>query len=181
MSQTSGRTRSCVAPLTLLLLAGLALAACPGESAQTVAPGPVAPASLTESPLAERTSALDFSYPLEWCPVSRQPLGSMGEPLVYDHDGRELRFCCESCIEPFTAEPERYLAAVDAAIIERQLPGYPLERCVVLGEPLGSMGEPLDIVYRNRLVRLCCAGCVDAFRADPERHLAALAAGRSSE
>ena len=39
---------------------------------------------------------------------------------------------------------------------------------------LGSMGEPVDIVVANSLVRFCCTGCVTAFYKAPSAHLANL-------
>lgn len=49
------------------------------------------------------------SYPLDTCIVSGAPLGSMGEPVVYSHDGIEVRFCCAGCIETFEEDPQEYL------------------------------------------------------------------------
>ena len=34
------------------------------------------------------------------------------------------------------------------------------------------MGDPVDFVYGNRLVRFCCPGCIDGFKADPTAGLA---------
>ena len=64
------------------------------------------------------------------------------------------------------AEPAKYLEKVDESIAALQRPFYPLERCIVSGEKLGSMGKPLELIHGNRLVRLCCAGCVKKFDAD---------------
>lgn len=44
------------------------------------------------------------------CPVSDEPLGSMGPPVKMTHGGRTFFFCCESCRKPFLKNPERYLA-----------------------------------------------------------------------
>jgi YHS domain-containing protein len=110
-------------------------------------------------------------YMLETCPVSGEKLGSMGEPVVYSHEGRELRFCCDGCISPFEKDPAQYLEKVDAAMIERLRPDYPLDTCVVAGSKLGSMGEPYAHIYRNQLVLFCCDGCLPAFRKDPARYL----------
>lgn len=106
-------------------------------------------------------------YPLETCPVSGMELGSMGDPVVRHYDGREVRFCCAGCIEKFEANKDEHLAKMDATIVERQLEAYPLETCVVSGEKLGSMGEPVSFVHANRLVRFCCSGCIDGFTSDP--------------
>jgi hypothetical protein len=48
---------------------------------------------------------------------------------------------------------------------------YPLETCIVSGAQLGSMGDPVVLVYAGQEVKLCCAGCVPAFTADPETYL----------
>jgi hypothetical protein len=61
-----------------------------------------------------------------------------------------------------------------AAIIAAQKPTYPLTTCVVTGEKLGSMGDPVDYVYGNRLVRLCCSACVPKFTKNPGKYLAML-------
>jgi YHS domain-containing protein len=110
-------------------------------------------------------------YTLVNCPVSGEELGSMGEPVVYMHEGREIKFCCEACVEPFESNPAQYLAAVDAAMIEQQRPDYPLQTCVVTGMKLGSMGEPYAHMYRNHLVMFCCDGCIPAFQKDPAAYL----------
>ncbi len=174
-----------------------------------------------------------YPYTLDTCPVTGEPLGSMGPPLVREYDGREVRFCCEGCVgdfeadmathwgeidarivtqqlmhspigtcivtdqplgehavnhvhnnrlvrlaspeavEAFRADPAKHLAALDEAIIAAQLPGYPLDRCLV-GGPLGSMGEPVNFIYMNRLVRFCCANCEPKLVAKPAKYMAKL-------
>jgi YHS domain-containing protein len=44
------------------------------------------------------------------CPVSDEPLGSMGTPVKETYKGRTVFFCCESCRKPFLRNPEKYLA-----------------------------------------------------------------------
>jgi hypothetical protein len=48
-------------------------------------------------------------YPLTTCVVSGEALGSMGDPVVLTHEGREVRLCCDSCIPKFNADPAKYL------------------------------------------------------------------------
>ena len=48
---------------------------------------------------------------------------------------------------------------------------YPLSNCVVSGEALGSMGQPIIIHHEGAEVRLCCKGCVKKFNADPIKYL----------
>jgi hypothetical protein len=54
-------------------------------------------------------------YPLSVCVVSGEELGSMGEPVVIQHEGREVRFCCKSCVEKFRKDPAKYLTKLDEA------------------------------------------------------------------
>lgn len=115
-------------------------------------------------------------YLLDTCPVSGQKLGSMGEPLIKTIEGREVRFCCGGCVGRFEADTAKYFTEMDKAIAKQQMPYYPLDTCVVTGEPLAIDGEDIAInhVYKNRLVRLCCKGCVRDFEADPAKHMAKL-------
>ena len=53
---------------------------------------------------------------------------------------------------------------------------YPLTTCVVSGEPLGSMGDPIVINYEGTTVKFCCGGCEDDFRAEPAKFLAMISA-----
>lgn len=49
-------------------------------------------------------------YPLETCIVSDKKLGSMGEPVVLEQDGQEVKFCCDGCIPRFKKDPAKYLS-----------------------------------------------------------------------
>tara|TARA_R110000850_G_scaffold5389_7_gene22450 strand:+ start:695 stop:961 length:267 start_codon:yes stop_codon:yes gene_type:complete len=53
---------------------------------------------------------------------------------------------------------------------------YPLETCVVSGEPLGSMGTPVEVSHEGTTVKLCCKNCIEDFNADPSK-FAALVTG----
>ncbi len=113
-------------------------------------------------------------YPLDRCIVTGLRLGDAGPPIIMMHEGREVRFCSKDCISKFEADAEGYLKQIDRKIIEQQLPRYPLTTCSVSGESLRSMGEPVNRVFDNRLVRFCCNGCVRAFKKDPAPFLATL-------
>lgn len=111
-------------------------------------------------------------YPLSADPVTGEDLAAVEQPVVLVHDGRELHFATQANADTFAADPEQYLTEVDKLIVQQQTPGYPLETCVVSGDALGGpMGEPVDYVYGNRLVRFCCAGCVDTFNKDAAKYL----------
>jgi YHS domain-containing protein len=46
--------------------------------------------------------------------------------------------------------------------------------CPVTGEKLGSMGAPPKVVVNGQDVFLCCAGCEEELRKQPETYLAKL-------
>jgi len=45
--------------------------------------------------------------------------------------------------------------------------------CPVSGEKVGgSMGKPVEVIYKGKIVNLCCGGCVKSFAKDPAKVLA---------
>lgn len=46
--------------------------------------------------------------------------------------------------------------------------------CPVSGEPLGSMGVPVKVTVKNRVVFLCCGGCEEELRKNAYKYLAKL-------
>lgn len=64
----------------------------------------------------------------------------------------------------------------DAEIIAAARATYPLKTCLVADEPLGSMGEAVGYIHRapgkpDRVIFVCCEGCIDDFKADPAKFL----------
>lgn len=53
--------------------------------------------------------------------------------------------------------------------------GYPLDVCIVSGEKLGSMGEPIVLVHQGQEVKFCCKSCKPDFEKEPAKFLAKLA------
>ena len=114
-------------------------------------------------------------YTLSTCPVTGEKLGGMGESVIHNYKGREICFCCADCVKKFEQKPEEYLGKIDKEMIQAQLKFYPVETCIVTGEKLGgSMGEPINYIYHNRLIRFCCKGCIDEFNKEPAKFLAKL-------
>jgi YHS domain-containing protein len=111
-------------------------------------------------------------YALKTCVVLGEKLG--GDTVNYIHNNRLVRLCCEDCVADFKKDPAKYLKKIDEATIAAQKAKYPLKTCVVGGGKLGEMGAPVDLVLGNRLVRLCCNGCVSKLKADPAASLSKL-------
>jgi len=49
----------------------------------------------------------------ETCPVSGEPLGSMGAPIKVMVKDRPVFLCCESCRKKLLADPDKYLEMLD--------------------------------------------------------------------
>lgn len=65
----------------------------------------------------------------------------------------------------------REVATVPAT--EQQLAAAAIARqkvCPVSGKPLGSMGDPIAVDVNGQPVFVCCAGCVNAVKADPAKY-----------
>jgi hypothetical protein len=118
-------------------------------------------------------------YPLKICPVSKEKLGGMGAPFVFKHEGREVRLCCKGCLKDFKAESEKYMAVLNAAVINQQKPSYPLQICIVHLDDL-KPEETVDYVATNGvLFRLGCQPCVQELEANLEKYTKELERSRS--
>jgi hypothetical protein len=104
-------------------------------------------------------------YYLNRCPQCHRYLGTRGDPIERSYDHRHIRFCHEECRVAFEANLPNSIARLDDQMIADQLPWYPLQSCVVTGEPLPAV--PIDLIFRNRLVRLSNESARTKFLADP--------------
>lgn len=147
------------------------------------------------------SKAKTIVYPIDYCIVSGEKLGDMGEPVKHEYKDRTVYFCCKGCIKKFEAEPAKYLAALDAAIASADAvksepataakPVVPaaatdtttsrttttlttLDWCIVSGETLGEMGKSVPYKYEDREITLCCKGCIKEFEKTPAAYLAKL-------
>ncbi len=48
---------------------------------------------------------------------------------------------------------------------------YPLDKCVVSGEKLGTMGKPYVFTHEGQEIRLCCKSCLKDFQKEPAAYL----------
>ena len=120
---------------------------------------------------ADANAASGDPYTLTTDPVTGEKLPA--KPVIYQHEGRELRFASAANQSTFQASPETYLPKLDQQMIQAQIPLYPTDICPVSNNKPGVMpGPAVDLIYKNRLVRLCCKTCELMFRADPAKYLA---------
>ena len=128
--------------------------------------------AMTAAPLAGDAFGGDPS-PLDTCVVSGEKLGADAVTTVLtgmkdkNLDGTQVKFCCAKCEASFKADPSKYLAKMDEAIVKAAA-AYPLDNCLVMTD------EKLDesaktVVYQNRVYKLCCKKCVARFTKDPAK------------
>ena len=110
-------------------------------------------------------------YPLDTCIVTGAKFSAEKPPVDYLYNNRLVRFCSTSQIAKFKENPAKYMAALDKAVVEQQTTSYPLDTCVVTGQKLGGMGEPVSHVWANQLVKFCCKGCIPQFNKDPRQYM----------
>jgi hypothetical protein len=60
------------------------------------------------------------------------------------------------------------LSPEDLAAVQKQ------KVCPVSGEKLGSMGKPVKVTVKGQTIFLCCSGCEDDLKKDPDKYLAKL-------
>ena len=113
------------------------------------------------------------SWPLKSCPISGEALGGdAGPPVEVVWGGRYVEVCCKTCKALYGKKPEKARAKVEAALRAELRKSYPGTTCPVSGETLGSMGEPVEVLYGTQLIRLCCKGCLKSFTKNPRKLVA---------
>lgn len=66
-------------------------------------------------PAQQFNATTDDDYALTRCVVSGAAFDSIGDPVMIEYDGREVRFCCNRCVQVFDEDPAKYLALLDTA------------------------------------------------------------------
>ena len=53
---------------------------------------------------------------LKTCIVSGEKLGgTMGDPYVFNYQGRQIKLCCKSCLTDFNKAPAKYIKKIELA------------------------------------------------------------------
>jgi YHS domain-containing protein len=121
--------------------------------------------------------AQSADYPLDTCPNSGEKLDAKAKTFVVGT--KMIKTCCDDCKKEILADPTKALAALDAAYIAKQEKSYPLAKCPISDEDLGS--KPVKVLYGTTLIEFCCKDCVKDFNKEPKVALAKLAAARSAK
>lgn len=81
------------------------------QAPQGAGPDPVVQRNLAQLPPDDRQAAERQRL----CPVSEEPLGSMGVPLKVRVQQRDVFLCCRSCQQPLEQEPDKYLGRLPSS------------------------------------------------------------------
>lgn len=119
---------------------------------------------------AEKTLA-----PQTTCPVLG---GAIDKKLFVDYKGKRIYVCCSDCINTLKKDPERYIKKLEAMgqsveTISRQKASpmkvlAPQTTCPVQGGPID---KNLYVDYRGKRIYVCCAGCINEVKKDPEKYI----------
>ena len=71
--------------------------------------------ALASTAVAQEKKETAKPYPLETCIVSDEKLGEMGKPVVFTHEGREIKLCCKSCRKDFDKDPAKFIKKIEEA------------------------------------------------------------------
>lgn len=123
--------------------------------------------------------AENWPYPLNSCLSCGGLLDDSTKTTTLISSGRELKFCCLECVAPFVKDPSAGIASLESQIVASQKDNYPLKTCIISGHELGGMGEPVNYVHGNTLVRFCCGACIEPFEADAAKFLAQIETART--
>lgn len=119
-------------------------------------------------------------YPLKTSLVTDKDLPA--KPYEFVYGNRLVRLGAEAEKAEFLKDPKRYMAVLDKAVVAEQGKNYPLTKCPVSDEAYGGeMGEPVDLVYAGRLIRVCCKSCKKDIEKNPAKFIAIADAARKGE
>ena len=114
-------------------------------------------------------------YPIKACIVMTDEVIDSDAKIVVHHN-RVYRLCCKKCVTRFERDPSKYVQEFESRVIAAQKAAYKATTCPVSGKPLGD--GAVDMVLKDRLVRVCCPGCVGAVKADPAAAFAKIDAAK---
>ena len=69
----------------------------------------VAALAVVEKPTAAQLEGTK-EYALDTCPISAEPLGEMGEPLLLLVGDQQVKLCCKNCLPDLKADPAKIVA-----------------------------------------------------------------------
>ncbi len=133
--------------------------------------GILAPRVAVQAADPEDDDAAGDVFPLRNCPVCDVKLG--GSDKITRQENRELRACDQECLEELLGDYYNFLELIDEQIVLEQTDDYPLATCLVSGKSLED-NTPVNVVFRNRLFRVCREDCRYKIEQAPAEYFAKL-------
>lgn len=111
---------------------------------------------------------------IDTCPVTGEPITARN--IKAEFFGRTVYFCCPGCMEKAKKSPELYLkptAEAQASALEQEAKkflgkGDGVTTCPVTGEPVN---KDLKGEVNGRTFLVCCEGCIDTVKKNPDLYL----------
>ena len=120
------------------------------------------------------------------CPVMDTDLSDHGGPIKLIVGDQPVFVCCEGCIAEVSSRPHHFVEKTVSIMASRPriavLRPTPSDdaairdqaTCPVTNQPLGDHGQPLKVVIDGQPIFVCCKGCVNKLRQQPDQHLSKL-------
>lgn len=102
---------------------------------------------------------------VETCPVTGEPVNKNVKAEI---NGKTVYACCDDCLAKVKKNPELYLKEFAPKAQAFLGKGDGIETCPVTGEPVN---KELKAEVMGRTVYVCCAGCLEKLKKNPELYL----------
>ncbi len=157
-----------------------------------------APASATGGEALEAIGNLTDEDGNYVCPVSGKSIENPENHPYVNYEGKTYYLWCPNCEAKFTSDPTGYIegtalkcsdcegeehehagpggedeAAPDAeTVIGNAKNADGAYICPVMDNPIPDLDKAASTVHEGKTYYFCCPGCVDQFKADPEKYVA---------
>ncbi len=123
--------------------------------------------------------AMTSPTPTERDPVCGMNVNPAAARHVHEHAGKKYYFCCASCVEKFKANPQDYLnKPASSGLVMLGMPATApvqstatAERDPVCGMSVNPATAKHVHEYDGKKNYFCSAGCVEKFKANPQKYL----------
>lgn len=79
------------------------------------------PALAGDTAAIEQAAAVNVGNKL--CPVSGEKVGDMGDPILFEYNGKVYNMCCAMCVKDFKKDPEKYSKIAEEEVAAAQKTG----------------------------------------------------------
>lgn len=107
------------------------------------------------------------------CSVMKSEFKVDEKTPVIDYKGISYYFCCDSCVEQFKKDPDKFGGAEDMNV--RRPTGSEIGKdveCPVTGSRFSVSRSTPVIDYKGKSYYFCCHHCAGEFKKDPAKYMA---------